>query len=440
MNTQAKSLPNLHPAADVRRIARGGIAIIALTFGGLGAWAALAPLAGAIIAPGTVKVETNRKSVQHLEGGIVKAILVKDGDRVRAGQPLIVLSDSRSDATLATVNLQLAAERSRAARLKAEYEGVTRVAFPAELTARASEPAIAEVMRVEISLFDARARAQREQLDLIRSQILETRQELANLQASAQASVSGGAILSEELKANEDLAQRGFVSKMQVLRLQRGMQEYEARRTSTLAEMSKAKQKLGELDLRANALRNDFRKAAGDELTVAQTKIASLEAQLVPSADAVKRQEVFAPMAGTVVGLRVFTPGGVVAPREVLLDIVPEDNPLIVEAQLKLDDIQHVAIGMPAQIRFTAYHARGTPMLDGAVTYVSADKMEDKATGSAFYVAQVKVDASALANNQAIRLLPGMRAEVFLRTGERTAMEYVLEPLTSSLRRAGREP
>ncbi|MET1084425.1 MAG: HlyD family type I secretion periplasmic adaptor subunit [Burkholderiales bacterium] len=442
MNTASNVVPlaTLHPAADARRSVLTGLGVIALTFGVVGAWVALAPLAGAIIAPGMVQVETNRKTVQHLEGGIVKEILVRDGDRVTAGQPLIVIGDERVSAQLSGASAQLDAERAKAARLLAERDGLGAIDFPLTLRERVAEARIGDLLRIETTLFETKRRALQEQLALLKVQSNEIRQEVDALTAEVRADHSAAALLEEEVSANERLRALNFVSNMQVLKLKRGVEEYRAKHGESLASKARANQKINELAMRASSLRHEYRQTAADEYTTTQNKIVSLEEQLKPSRDAVTRQAVVAPMAGTVVGIKVFTVGGTVAPREPLLDIVPDDNPLIVEARINLDDIRYVHPGMSADLRFTAYHSRDTPLINGELVYLSADRLTDPNSGASYYLANVRVDDHSLAAAPAMRLQPGMRAEVYLKTARRTTLDYLLEPITGSLRRAMREP
>jgi HlyD family type I secretion membrane fusion protein len=442
MNTARNVIPltALHPAADARRSVAAGLGIIALAFGVVGAWAALAPLAGAIIASGVVKVEANRKTVQHLEGGIVKEILVRDGDRVSAGQPLIVIGDERVSAELSGASAQLDAERAKAARIQAERDGLGTIDFPPALRERTAEPRIGEVLRLETTLFESRRRALQEQLALLKGQSSEIQQEVDALAAEVRADRSAAALLEEEIGAYERLRAANFVSNAQMLKLKRGMEDYRARQGESLANKARAHQKISELAMRAASLRHEYQQKAADELTVTQTRIVTLEEQVKPSRDAVTRQAVVAPIAGTVVGLKVFTVGGTVGPREPLLDIVPDNNPLVVEARINLDDIRHLHPGMPADLRFTAYHSRDTPLVQGELTYLSADRLTDPNSGVSYYVVHVRVDGGSLAAAPDIRLQPGMRAEVYLKTPGRTTLDYLLEPIAGSLRRGMREP
>jgi membrane fusion protein, epimerase transport system len=244
----------------------------------------------------------------------------------------------------------------------------------------------------------------------------------------------------EELKANEDLLKQNYVQKTRVLTLQRAVAEYEAKHGEHRAELSKARQRATELDLRIVALQNSYKQSAIDELKEASAKIFDLEERLRPSRDAAQRQQIVAPIAGEIVGLRVFTPGAVVGPRDVLMEVVPNDKVLIVEARIRPEDINHVRAGSEADIRLTAYKQRDTQLVQGSVTYVSGDRVVDTQTGTPYYVVHVNVPGAALEHAGNLKLQAGMPAEIFIRTDSRTAFDYLLAPVTSYFRRAAREP
>ena len=424
----------------LRRQAAAGILVLILGSAALAAWAALAPLAGAIIAPGFVKVDLNRKVVQHLEGGIVREIRVRDGDRVQSGQPLVVIEDVKVDATLDLLGIQLLAERTKAARLVAEAAYAAKPAFPPDVLKRASEPKVAETLERERALFVARRAAVEDQVALLRRQIRETGEEAAALTDQIQAEVRALDLQKQELHANEELLRQNYVQKTRVITLQRAVAEYEARHGEHRAELAKARQRSSELDLRIVSAQNTYKQTAIDELKDTTARIFDLQERLRPSQDAAKRQQVLAPVAGEVVGLKVFTPGAVVAPREVLMEIVPKEKTLIVEGRIRPEDINSVRIDSEADIRLTAYRQRTTPLVRGAVSYVSGDRLVDPQTGAPYYVVHVSVQPQALAEAGNLRLQAGMPAEVFIRTDERTVYDYLLAPVTNYLRRAMREP
>jgi HlyD family type I secretion membrane fusion protein len=426
--------------SGLRRQALAGILVIVLGSAALAAWAALAPLAGAIIAPGFVKVDLNRKVVQHLEGGIVREIRVRDGDRVRSGQPLVVIEDVKVDATLDQLGIQLFAERAKAARLVAEAAYAAKPAFPADVLARASDSKGAETVERERALFAARRTAVEDQVALLRRQIREIGEEAAALNDQIDAEVRALELQKEELRANEELLRQNYVQKTRVITLQRAVAEYEARHGEHRAELAKTRQRSSELDLRIVSAQNAYKQTAIDELKDTTARIFDLQERLRPSQDAAKRQQVLAPVAGEVVGLKVFTPGAVVAPREVLMEIVPADKTLIVEGRIRPEDINSVRIESRADIRLTAYRQRTTPLVRGSVSYVSGDRLVDPQTGAPYYVVHVSVQPQALAEAGNLRLQAGMPAEVFIRTDQRTVFDYLLAPVTNYLRRAMREP
>jgi HlyD family type I secretion membrane fusion protein len=433
-------LPDLHPAADARSSARLGLAVLAVAVGGIGAWAGVATLSSAIIAPGYVRVEDNRKSVQHREGGIVKEILVKEGERVAAGQALIVLGDERVAADLDGALAALDAESAKAARLEAQSTDAGEVRFPPFLAARGTQPSAANAMQVERAAFQSRRSALREQLALLESQCVQTRHEIDALQAQARAKEAATALLREEVRTHEALSREGFVSRMRVVRVQRDLQDYESQRNEFVSNIARARQRLAELSMRANALSSQSRQGAADELPQVRARIATLEQQLRSSRDSARRQSIVAPIAGSVVDLKVFTAGGVVAAGAPLMDIVPDDNRLIVEARLNVDDVTHVGIGSAAEVRLTAYPHRNAPLLKGEVRNVSADRISDPSTRTPYYSAQIAIDAQSLRSAPDVRLQPGMAAEVYLLAGEHTPLQYLLEPIRNGLRRALRQP
>ena len=431
---------DLHRAADARPAIRCGLIVLALAVGGFGVWSALATLSSAIILQGFVKVEDNRKTVQHREGGIVKAILVKEGDYVRSGSTLIVLGDEGVAADLDAVAAQLDAETAKAARLSAESTGAQHVDFPSALLGRVGESSAGIAMQLERAAFDAKRRALEEQLALLRDQGGEIEQEIEGLQRQAQSKQAATGLMREEVRTHESLSRVGFVSKMQVLRLQRNLQDYEAQRQEYLATAARAKQRRVELATRAKMLRTYYRQSAADELPQARARITALEQQLRSSRDTAKRQAIVAPLSGTVVALKVFTVGGVIAPGAPLLDIVPTDTSLTIEAKLNVDDVTYAAPSMPADVRITAYSARVAPLLSGELRYVSADRMVDPATGHPYYSALITVHAESLRAAPDVHLQPGMSAEVFLRTGDHTFLQYLTEPVRNSMRRALKQP
>ena len=422
----------MNPEKEARGIIRSGLAVIVVGAAAFLLWGFWAPLSGAIIAPGYVKVDLNRKVVQHQEGGIVRAIRVRDGDRVTEGQELLLLDDVRIDAQLDLLRTQLDAERAKTARLEAERSLAAKPVFPKDLLKD-------EYRAREEALFRARREALDSQIAVLRKQIRETAEEGEELARQIAAEERALKLQKEELESNERLLAQGYVQRTRLMTLQRAVAEYEARYAEHRAELSKSRQRASELEFRVLSMRNTYVQAATDELKESQTRMFDLEERIRPSRDASERQKITAPIAGEVVGLRVFTAGSVIGPRDVLMEIVPKEKRLIVEARIRPEDINHVKQGSEADIRLTAYQSRTTPLVAGTVTYVSGDRLVEQQTGQPYYTVHIDVPEKALAD-ASLRLQAGMPAEVFIRTDQRSALDYLLAPVTTYLRRAMREP
>jgi HlyD family type I secretion membrane fusion protein len=289
----------------------------------------------------------------------------------------------------------------------------------------------------EMTLFRARRDALETQIAVLRKQIEETEGEVQAVTEQLAAEERALKLQKEELAANQRLLEQGYVQKTRVLTLNRAVAEYEARYGEHRAQLSQARQRSKELELRILSMRNSYAQSAADELKEASSRIFDLEERIRPSRDAAHRQKIAAPIDGEVVGLRVFSLGAVVGPRDVLMEIVPEEKRLIVEARIRPEDINHVRSGAAADVRLTAYKQRTTPLVEGTVTYVSGDRLVEAQTGVPYYVMHVDVPPERLGE---LRLQAGMPAEVFVRTDERTAFDYLLAPVTSYFRRAMREP
>ncbi len=391
-----------------------------------------------MIATGVVKVDANRKTVQHLEGGIVSEILVKDGDRVNAGQTLIVLTDERVSATIEVLSGQLDAEQAKAARLQAERDGLATIEFPSSLEARRGNPQIADLLDDEQAFFDAKRQRLDNQIALLGEQSARIQEEIAGLSQQVAAEEEAARLLGREIEKNVALERKHYVQETQILTLNRTLQEYLARRGEHLADIARARQKMTDMEMRRTTLAAEHVQAAADELTAVKARVFDLEERVRPSIDAQTRQRIVAPLAGTVVDLKVHTIGGVVGPREPVLDIVPDENPLIIEARVDVTGIDDVRLGNVCDVRLSAFKARSTPLVSGTVTYISADRFEDPATRVPYYTMHVELDPQSL-HQADVTLTPGMPAEVYVRTRTRSALEYLLEPVTVFLGRSLRE-
>ena len=435
-----KLVPDEVYAVEARRLIRVGLAVMAALVLGIGIWMVITPLSGAAIAPGAVKVDMNRKTLQHQEGGIIKEILVRDGSHVEAGQILLVINDVRVDANYDLLITQLDSEMAKASRLFAESTLGGSVAYARELLSRDQESRVKELMRRENAVFATRRQMLDTQIRLLKEQIEEARREAAGLDEQVAAEKRAIQWQQEELRANQQLAEQGFITNIRLLALQRGVADYEARVGEHRAALAQARQRSGDFELRIASLRNNYMKEAADELKEATAKTYDLRERLRPSLDAAQRQKVVAPVSGEVVDLRITTVGAVVGPREPLLDIVPVNPELIIEARVRPEDITYVKIGGEADVRLSAFKQRITPTVTGKVIYVSADSLTDNKTGATYYLTHVKLTPESLKEAGDLKLQAGMPAEVFVKTPARTPLQYLLDPLTGFLQRSFREP
>lgn len=400
-------------------------------------WVGSAPLAGAIIAPAVVKVESNRKTVQHQEGGIVSKLLVRDGQRVHAGEPLIVISDLRSNAELNVLEDQVRAERARGARAGAEAALEADFRQQEQFTGGVGA---ADYFARESALFVARRRTLNEEVVALESQRREIQAQAEALQLQVGASETAAKLANDELASNERLVKDGFVQKSRILQLQRAEAEFRSKVAEGRSNLAMARQRGAEIQARIAQARNKYQQEATDELKDATAKLRELEQRLAPSADQVNRQVVRSPVDGEVMSLRVAGAGAVVAPREPLLDVVPAAERLVVEAHIRPQDINSVHHDSAAQVRLTSFDARTTPLLRGKVTIVSGDRVTPTDGHDSYFVATVEVDAAVLKSHPDIKLQAGMPAELYVATGERTLLEYLLRPLRTFSQHAMREP
>lgn len=427
-------------AHKARRAILAGGAVVLVGILGTSLWLAVAPLAGAVIAPGTVKVDLNRKPVQHLEGGTVRQVMVRDGQKVGAGDVLVILSDVSVDANLEIVRTQLASERVRQARLVAEQSLQAAISLPQELRSIEADSRLKEILVKERALFETRRASLVGQIDLLRRQAVAVHREIASFEAQIKADRSALQTQRDELAQNQSLQRDGFISRTRLLSLERAVADYESRLGEHQSDLARAQQKLLDTDLRIASQRDSYASTASSELKQVLDRVHELEERWRNSADAAKRQQIVAPVAGEVVNLKFTSPGTVVAPRETLLEIVPEEPRLVVEIRVRPEDASYVHKGSAADIRFTSYPYRTTPLVTGKVIHVSADRViEQNGAGPPYFQALVEADRESLREAAEVQLMAGLPTEVYVRTRERSALTYLLDPLTAYLQRAMRE-
>lgn len=416
-----------------------GLVMIAVCFGGFSLWAGLAPLQGAAIAGGSVVVDSKRKSIQHLEGGIVREILVHDGDKVKADQILMRLDETQPSATLQQITARYNAASAVVARLTAEEQGKTSIDFPEALLAQRSDPDVGKLIDGQTGIFNAKLNELNSQTRILQQRDIQAAEEIRGVESQVKAQREQLRLIAEEIGNKSALLEKGLVTKPQVLQLQRQQAELEGALNQNLSMITRGKQVMTETELRISELRttriNDAAKDHGEALK----DLSDFTEKMRAARDVLDRTVVRAPLDGTVMEMSVHTIGGVVAPGSTLMEIVPSADLLTVEAKVEVKDIEHVHAGLPAQVRLVSYSQRDTPTLDGRVNWVSADRVDDAKIGASYYSARIEIDRAQLAALNNVRLYPGMPVEVMILGNERTALDYLLAPITRTFSRAMRE-
>lgn len=420
-----------------RTAIRVGMATILVAFGGFGTWAATAPLDSAAVAHGEVKVESYRKTLQHREGGIVRAILVKDGDRVQAGQPVMLLDDTTIRAQWRQYLNEYYDALAAKARLIAERDGLDQIDFATWMPKR-QDPRIDEVQRAQEHLFTARKELFGGQVSVLKRRMEQMQHEAQSLAVEQRSKDRQLTIIAEEIDTAEKLFKRGLGLKPRLLALKREAEQLQGERDDYGARISRVHQAMAATELEITNVTLRQLDEVARQLKEADVQIRGLEEKLTAAEDMLRRSVIRAPQTGVVVGLKVHTKGAVLQPGEAVMDVVPRDDVLVVEAQIKPEDIDRVHAGREARIRFHAFLRGLTPPVDGQVTNISADLFRDEKTGAGYYLARVAMDADSVKRLPG-PITPGMQTDVLITTGERTALDYVLSPLTRAMDLAMRE-
>lgn len=416
-----------------------GLVIIVLCLGGFGTWATLAPLRGAAVAPGAVVVDSKRKTIQHLEGGIVSEILVNDGDQVKAGQVLMRLDPTQAQATLQQVTAHYNADVALVARLTAEETGQSTITFPQSLLAQQSDPDVAKLIDGQTSLFKARLDELNSQTQILQQQRAQASEIIRGLEAQIASQRDQLALIAEEITSKSALLEKGLVTKPQVLQLQRQQAEIDGAMNQNVTAIARAKQSIQETEMRISELSTNRINEASRDHGDALKDLLDYNEKVRAAQDVMERTVIRAPLDGTVMEMAVHTVGGVVAPGSTVMEIVPSADQLTIEAKVDVKDIESVRAGLPAQVRLVAYNQRSTPTVDGTVSWVSADRVDDDKTGASYYTARIAVDRAQLAALPNVRLYPGMPVEVMILGSNRTVLDYLVGPINRTFARAMRE-
>lgn len=427
------------PNDDPRFFAWTGYAIIVFCFFILGGWAAITPLGSAVVASGIVTTEGNKKTVQHLEGGIVKEILVHDGDHVKAGEVILRLDDTAPKANAEIYRNQIYALLARESRLAAELARIADVMFPDELTADSESAVAQKAIDDQRTQFKERQAYIQGQISILRSRADQLRQEIEGLDRQRTANEQQVAFINDELQGVRSLYERNLVSKSRWLTLERERARLEGEIGRAISDRAKAEKSIGETDLQIEQTKQKFLEDASKELVDAREKLRDLRSKYVVAVDALHRLDIFAPVTGRVQNLRIFTIGAVLRQGEPVLDIAPDKGKRVIEAHIPTVSIEGVFAGNKAEVRFPAFHDRTLPMIGGTIMSVSQDRLIDESTKEPYYMARIDVPDENIPEHYRGVVTPGMNVEIIMPTKERTALDYLVEPLINRLRISFRE-
>ncbi len=416
-----------------------GLLIVLCGLGGFGTWATTAQLSSAVVTSGSLKVLSNRKKVQVAEPGVVRELMVKNGDRVTAGQVLVRLDDTRAKAALSVAQSGYDLSLATVTRLRAERDGLAEFKFPEELDNRTSVPTVYEIIEGQIQVYKARQKEMAGQKNMLVERIGQLEEEIIGLDAQSSSRERQIAIINTEVQDLKKLLEQGLIPRDRVLALEREAARLEGEKGESDAGIARARRLIAESELEGIQLKTTFDRSVRDELAVQETEMYRLQDRLIAARHAFERTEIKATENGYVVGLDVHTVGGVVEPAATLMEIVPAKDNLVIEAQVRPVDIDNVFLGQTADVNFSAFSQHEVPKLAGVVSYVSADVFSDPQTKTLYYTARITVTDEELARITQLKLLPGMPADVFMRTTDRTPISYLIQPLRQSFEKAWRE-
>jgi HlyD family secretion protein len=427
-------------STSIRRHLHAGIALLAVLASSVGGWAATTEISGAVIAYGTLVVDSNVKRVQHPTGGVVGEILVHDGVRVSKGDVLVRLDETITRANLAIVVKGLQELRARKSRLASERDGLDAVAFPDDLLAELPEaPDLAGILSGERKLFDLRRSARLGQKSQLRQRIVQLGEEIGGLTAQVAAKGQEIVLIQRELVGARELWDKGLMPITKMTALEREAARLEGERAQLEASVAQSRGRIIELELQITQIDRDLASEVGRELREVDAKIGELIERKVAGEDQLKRTDIRAPQDGTVHQSSVHTVGGVISPGEPIMLIVPAADALAVEARVAPHEIDQVRLGQKSLLRFTAFNQRTTPEINGKVSRVAADATADQRTAVSYYTIRISVSSEELARLEDVKLMPGMPVETFIQTADRNVISYLLKPVSDQLKRAFRE-
>ena len=415
-----------------------GAAIILAAFVGLGTWAALAPLDSAVVAPGTVVVESNRKVVQHPEGGVVKRIAVEEGARVNANQLLIKLDPTEEQANFQAVRQKLNSALAKRARLIAERENADSIDFPRELVQQAEDGSAQarQVMAAERNQFRQRRQSLRGQIVIQREKISQLEEKISGLTAQRSSAQRQVEIMRNELEGLRELYEQGYYPRTRILQMERELANLDGQIGSATASIAQARSSISEARAQIEQIRQQFNEKIAESLSNAEDQIAELRQRLVVAAQKLERTAIRAPQAGVVQNMTVHTVGGVVRAGEEIMQVIPVQDSLVIEAEVSPRDIDLVEAGLEAEVRMSALSGRTTPTILGTVKQVSADRVvqqQENGQSRSFYKARIEIPPKELQKLGTQKLQAGMPTEILINTGEQTVLDYLIRPITDAM-------
>jgi len=416
-----------------------GLAVVVVLAGGLGGWASTAQISGALIAPGSIVVESNVKKVQHPTGGVVGELRAHDGDLVKAGDVVVRLDDTVTKASLAIVTKNLDGLWARAARLEAEQRGLDSIVFPRMLLDRAEDPDVKTVMASETKLFEVRVNGRTGQKAQLRERVTQLNEEIAGLKAQEAAKDKEISLVEKELVGVRDLYDKHLVQMTRLTTLERDAARLSGERAQYIASRAQARGKLTETELQIIQVDKDMVSDVSKDLRETNDKIGEFVERKVTAEDQLRRVDIRAPQNGMVLQSTVHTVGGVITAGDAIMLIVPQADDLQVEAKVNPQDIDKLQIGQKTLLRLSAFNQRTTPELNGVVTRVSPDVTVEQRTGQSYYTIRVSMPPEEVVRLGDVKLIPGMPVEAFVQTGDRTMLSYLIKPLSDQLMRAFRE-
>ncbi len=411
-----------------------GFVIIIVVFGIFGGWAGLAPIDSAAVASGSVTVKGNRKTLQHLEGGIVKEILVRDGDLVQKGDVLVILDNAQTEAELQILQGQMFTVKALEARLLAEREGTEKIDYPPELLV--DDPRAKSAVSTEERQFLVRSQSISSEAKILEQRLGQLEAQVDGLKAIIKSKKNLSKSFSKEIKDNRALLAEGFIDNRRLRDMQRSRETLIGEIAEHQSSIASTHIRVGETKLQILQLNKQFQTEVVAELSEVKAKVFDIKERIVAISDRVSRTNIVSPISGMILGLQAHTVGGVISGGTPILEIVPQGNELIIEAQVSPNDIDRVVLGLIADIRFSVFKSGITPVIQGKVMTLSADSLTDEQTGMPYYLARVEITAQGLEDLGELQLLPGMPAEVLINTGSRTLLEYLIQPASDAFARA----